>query len=86
MVSFEFQSQVEEYRQLKDTLKKMPSFQRPENVLPPQVPLATPASSPLSDSKAHDADVPEEQKEVIMGLCALLGFPFMSPLDKSLPH
>lgn len=67
IVAFEFQSQVEEYRQLKDTLKKMPSFQRPENVNQPHVLPATPAPSFPGVPNVHDTDVPIDQKEVMLG-------------------
>lgn len=59
------QSQVEEYRQLKDTLKKMPSFQKPEKFeLPHGLPV-TPVPPPLSDSKIHGTDAAKEQKEIM---------------------
>uniref|UniRef100_A0ACB8FBX7 Uncharacterized protein n=1 Tax=Sphaerodactylus townsendi TaxID=933632 RepID=A0ACB8FBX7_9SAUR len=66
MALFEFQSQVEEYRQLKDTLKKMPSFQRPESFHPPHVVQVTPVPSPSSDSNVHDSNVAEHQQEVTL--------------------
>ncbi|XP_039178746.1 Golgi integral membrane protein 4 isoform X1 [Crotalus tigris] len=59
------QSQVEEYRQLKDTLKKMPSFQKPEKFESPHGLPVTPVPSPLSDSKTQGTDAAKEQKEIM---------------------
>ncbi|XP_026561587.1 Golgi integral membrane protein 4 isoform X1 [Pseudonaja textilis] len=59
------QSQVEEYRQLKDTLKKMPSFQKPETFESPHGLPVTPVPSPLSDSKTQGTDAAKEQKEIM---------------------
>lgn len=64
MIPFEFQSQVEEYRQLKETLKKMPSFQRPESFHQQPVVQVTLAPPPSSDPKAHGSIVAEHQQEV----------------------
>lgn len=55
---------MEEYKQLKDTLNKMPSFRQPEKLEQPNEQLEVRALSPHSDLPIHHEAVAEEHKEV----------------------
>lgn len=55
---------MEEYKQLKDTLNKMPSFRQPEKLERPNEQPEVRAPSPRSDLPMHHEAVAEEQKEV----------------------
>lgn len=57
------QSQVEEYKQLKDTLNKIPSFRHSEK-LEPNKQLEVRAPSPHSDLPEHHKAAAELHKEV----------------------
>ncbi|NXW42798.1 GOLI4 protein, partial [Nyctiprogne leucopyga] len=54
---------VEEYKQLKDTLNKMPSFRQPEKLEQPNQQPEVRAPSPPSDLPTHHEAVAEEHEE-----------------------
>lgn len=55
---------MEEYKQLKDTLNKMPSFRQPEKLERPDEQPEVRVASPRSDLPMHHETVAEEHEEV----------------------